>query len=183
MSAEGGGGWNFVRGGMLYLAQADANGHFADLGEAQQQVFDTLSLPGGEAFNRARFAWAPDGEGLAVWDAQWTGTQQPEGFPDDTRVYFGHPGSGFKIGPAQALDEADTAGGDVVQVSLAGGRYLALTVLTQEGSEGGSYGPTAELRLVTRNLGDVPDEVQTFRTDKVWNGPAFYPAILDQEGE
>ena len=101
-------------------------------------------------------------------------------FPDEARVYFGHPGSDFKVGPAQALDEADTADGDVVQVSLAGGRYLALTVVTQEGSEGGSYGPTAELRLVTRNLGDVPDDVQTFGTDKVWNGPAFYPAVLDQ---
>jgi hypothetical protein len=177
-------GWRFARGGMLYLAQPGDDGTFSDLGATDQQIFDTLAIaPGGEAFESARFAWAPDSDGLAVWNALWVGVPQGEGFPDDARVYFGHPGSGFMVGPAQALDEADTAGGDVVQVSLAGGPYLALTMLTEEGSEGGSYGPTAELRLVTRNLGDVPDDVQTFRTDKVWNGPAFYPATLDHEGE
>ena len=139
--------------------------------------------PGGEAFESARFGWAPDGNGLAVWDALWVGTPQGDDFPDDARVYFGHTGSDFTIGPLQALDHEDTAGGDVVQVSLAGGPYLALTVVTQEGSEGGTYGPTAELRLVTRNLGSVPDEVQTLKADKVWNGPAFYPSVLDHNGE
>jgi hypothetical protein len=29
----------------------------------------------------------------------------------------------------------------------------------------------------------VPDDVETFGTDRVWNGPAFYPAVLDHEGE
>jgi hypothetical protein len=178
------GAWTFARGGMLYLAHPDESGSLTDLGGADQQVFDTLAIPpGGEAFGSARFAWAPDGEGLAVWDAQWVGVPQGEGFPDDARVYFGHPGSDFMIGPAQTLDEADTSGGRVVQVSLAGGPYLAITILTEEGSEGGSFGPTAELRLVTRNLGDLADEVQTFATDRVWNGPAFYPAVVDGEGQ
>jgi Putative zinc-finger/WD40-like Beta Propeller Repeat len=184
MTAEGGGGWHFVRGGMLYLADADTEGHFAKLGEAEQQVFDTLAMPpGGEAFESARFGWAPDGNGLAVWDAIWVGAPQIEDFPDEARVYFGHRGSDFTIGPLQALDDDDTAGGDVVQVSLAGGRYLALTIQTEPGSEGGSFGPTAELRLVTRNLGSVPDDVQTVKADKVWNGPAFYPSVLDHSGE
>jgi len=184
MSADGGGGWNFVRGGMLYLARADGDGRFAALGEAEQPIFDTLAIaPGGEAFSRARFSWAPDGDGLAVWDAWWAGVPQAVGFPDEKRVYFGHPLDGTMIGPPQALDAADTRGGQVVQVSLAGGPYLALTVVTQEGSEGGTFGPTAELRLVTRNLGNVPDDVQTFGTDKVWNGPAFYPAVVDGESE
>jgi hypothetical protein len=184
MTADGGAGWHFAHGGMLYLAQSDADGHFVNLGEADQQIFDTLAIPpGGEAFESARFTWAPDGNGLAVWEARWVGTPQGDDFPDEARVYFGHPGSDFLIGPSQALDEGDTAGGNIVQVSLAGGRYLALTVVTAEGSEGGSYGPTAELRLVTRNLGSVPDEVQTYGADKVWNGPAFYPAVLDHDGE
>ena len=184
MSADGGTGWHFARGGMLYLAQARGNGTFANLGEVDEQVFDTLAMPpGGEAFESARFTWAPDGKGLAVWEARWVGTPQGDDFPDEARVYFGHPGSEFRIGPAQALDEADTNGGRVVQVSLAGGQYLAITIVTEPGSEGGTYGPTAELRLVTRNLGDVPDDVQTFGADKVWNGPAFYPAVLDHEGE
>ena len=169
---------------MLYLARADGDGRFAALGEAEQPIFDTLAIaPGGGAFSRARFSWAPDGDGLAVWDAWWAGVPQAVGFPDEKRVYFGHPLDGTMIGPPQALDAADTRGGQVVQVSLAGGPYLALTVVTQEGSEGGTFGPTAELRLVTRNLGNVPDDVQTFGTDKVWNGPAFYPAVVDGESE
>ena len=181
---NGGLGWTFARGGMLYLAQPGEDGTFADLGTADQQIFDTLAIPqGGEAFESARFAWAPDGDGLAVWDARWTGAQQPEGFPDETRVYFGHPSSGTMISDLQALDAEDTAGRDVVSVSLAGGPYLALTVLTEPGAEGGDFGPTAELRLVTRNLGDVKDDVQTFSTDKVWNGPAFYPAVVDGVGQ
>ena len=184
MSAEGGAGWHFAHGGMLYLAQAGVDGSFANLGESDQQVFDTLAMPpGGEAFESARFTWAPDGNGLAVWEARWVGTPQGDDFPDEARVYFGHPGSDFMIGPAQALDRGDTAGGRVVQVSLAGGQYLALTIVTEPGSEGGTYGPTTELRLVTRNLGSVPDEVHTIGADKVWNGPAFYPAVLDHEGE
>ncbi|HEY8180352.1 MAG TPA: zf-HC2 domain-containing protein [Candidatus Limnocylindria bacterium] len=177
-------GWTFTRGGMLYLAQPRQDGTFADLGTADQQIFDTLAIPpGGEAFGSARFVWAPDGDGLAVWDAQWVGAPQEPGFPDETRVYFGHPTTGTMIGSQQALDQTDTAGRDVVHVSLAGGPYLAITVLTQEGSEGGTFGPTAELRLVTRNLGDVKDEVQTFGADKVWNGPAFYPAAVNGEGQ
>lgn len=176
--------WTFARGGMLYLAEAGDDGTFAGLGTEEQQIFDTLAIPpGGEAFASARFAWAPDGDGLAVWDAQWVGVPQEAGFPDETRVYFGHPTSGTMIGAPQVLDLADTSGGHVVQVSLAGGPYLALTVLTVPGAEGGDFGPTAELRLVTRNLGAVPDDVQTVGTDKVWNGPAFYPAVLDHQGE
>lgn len=172
-------GWHFERGGMLYFSHADASGEYSRLGEADEQVFKTLSMPpGGEAFESARFAWAPDGDGFAVWDALWISQGQPEGFPDEQRVYFGHLTTATLIGPDQALDEADTQGQRVVHVALGGGQYLAVTVQTAEGSEGGTYGPSAEMRVVTRNLGNVPDEVQDYGGDRVWVGPAIYPADL-----
>jgi hypothetical protein len=172
------GGWHFARGGMLYAYANNGLGNF-ELAGTDQPVFDTLAIAnGGEAFRSARFAWAPDGDGLAVWDAQWQGIPQPAGFPDANRVYFAHPASGIYIGPDQALDMADTAGGTVVSVALGGGQYLALTVQTAAGSEGGTYGPTAELRIVTRNTGATADAVTTQSADRVWIGPAFYHAVV-----
>jgi hypothetical protein len=168
------GGWHFARGGMPYAYAASLEGEY-DLQGSDLPIFDTLTpAPGGQAFRSARFAWAPDADGFAVWDAQWEGTQQPAGFPDATRVYFGHPLDGVFIGPTQALDAADTAGGTVIDVALAGGQYLALTVQTAAGSEGGAYGPTAEVRVITRNTGDTPDDVSTVAEGGAWIGPAFY---------
>lgn len=169
------GGWHFARGGMPRLYVPSLQGEYGFSPDAGDQLFDTLTIAnGGEAFRSARFAWAPDGDGVAVWDAQWQGVPQPLGFPDQGRVYFGHPLSGVFIGPPQALDEADTAGGTVIGVSLAGGQYLALTVQTAAGSEAGTYGPTAEVRIITRNLGDTPDEIAVLADDGAWIGPAFY---------
>jgi hypothetical protein len=85
------------------------------------------------------------------------------------------------IGAAQALDQMDTAGNRVVHVGLGGGQFLAVTVATAAGAHSGSYGPTAELRVITRNLGDVPDEVETSGQDRVWVGPAVYPAYLSRD--
>jgi putative zinc finger protein len=173
-------GWHFVRGGMLHMVPA-IDGSF-DLGAGGQQVFSTLSIqPNGAAFTSARFEWAPDGDGFAVWDAQWTGTEEGSGFPDPQRVYFGHvgDGSGELITKAQALDAADTQGAlDVVDVALGGGQYLALT-LRMDSYQGNEYLPTANLILVTRQLGATPDEVRAYGSEGVWNGPALYPASLE----
>ena len=170
---------------MLYRTYAGVEGQLLlEGGDPQSQVFDTLQVqPNGEAFESARFAWAPDRDGLAVWDAQWAGVQQPDGFPDAARVYYAHAFTGpGTIGPAQALDAGDTEGSNrLVHVGLGGGQFLALTVVTAPGSEGGTYGPTAELRVITRNLGDVPDEVEPSGQDRVWVGPAVYPAYLPTE--
>jgi hypothetical protein len=185
MTESGGSGWRFDRGGMLYRAYASVEGELLlEGGNPEFQVFDTLQIqPDGAAFESARFSWAPDRDGLAVWDAQWTGVQQPDGFPDPGRVYYAHASTGpGTIGPPQALDAGDTEGGNrVVHVGLGGGQFLALTVATKEGSESGTYGPTAELRLITRNLGDVPDEVDADGQDRVWVGPAVYPAFLSKD--
>jgi hypothetical protein len=171
--------WYFARGGMIYLAVGDLDSGFKDLGDAEQQIFDTLAIaPGGEALSRAKFAWAPDGDGVAVWDAFWTGTPQADGFPDEGRVYFGHPMSGTFIGPGQALDAPDTQGIGVKDVAPGGGQYLAITVSTAPGSEGGTFGPTAELRLVTRHTGQQADEVRQLGSPDTWSGPAFYPPSI-----
>jgi hypothetical protein len=179
-----GGGWHFTRGGMLYRTYAGVEGDLAlEGGHPDFQVFDTLQVqPNGAAFESARFAWAPDRDGLAVWDAQWTGVPQPDGFPDAGRVYYAHAFTGTgTIGPAQALDASDTEGNRVVHVGLGGGQFLAVTVATAAGAHSGAYGPTAELRVITRNLGDVPDKVQTSGQDRVWVGPGVYPAYLPTE--
>jgi hypothetical protein len=180
MTQSDGVGWLFSRGGMLYRSYAGVEGDLSLEPNPELQVFDTLQVqPNGAAFESARFSWAPDRDGLAVWDAQWTGVQQPDGFPDPGRVYYAHADTGpGTIGPLQALDAMDTQGNRVVHVGLGGGQFLAVTVATAAGAHSGAYGPTAELRLVTRNLGDVPDEVETFGQDRVWVGPAVYPAYL-----
>jgi Putative zinc-finger len=181
MTDEGGVGWHFARGGMLYRTYAGVEGDLLlEGGHPEFQVFDTLQIqPNGAAFESARFAWAPDRDGLAVWDARWTGVQQPDGFPDAGRVYYAHAFTGRgTIGPLQALDPGDTEGNRVVHVGLGGGQYLAVTVATEAGAHSGAYGPTAELRVIKRNLGTVPDEVEASGQDRVWVGPGIYPAFL-----
>jgi len=173
-------GWHFIRGGMLYMLPA-VDGHFDLTGDAVQ-VFSSLTIQqNGAAFASARFEWAPDGDGFAVWDAQWNGTEEGTGFPDPQRVYFGHvgDGSGELITAAQALDAADTAGArEVVDVALGGGQYLALTLRT-DATQGNEFAPVANLVLVTRHTGSTPDEVMAYGQDGVWNGPALYPATLE----
>jgi hypothetical protein len=183
MTQADGVGWLFSRGGMLYRTYAGLEGDLLLQPDPDFQVFDTLQVqPNGAAFESARFAWAPDRDGLAVWDARWSGVQQPDGFPDSSRVYYAHASTGpGTIGPLQALDAMDTQGNRVVHVGLGGGQFLAVTVATAAGAHSGAYGPTAELRLVTRNLGDVPDEVETFGQQRVWVGPGVYPAYLSSE--
>lgn len=172
-------GWHFIRGGMLYMLPA-VDGQFDLTGDAPQ-VFSSLTIQqNGAAFASARFEWAPDGDGFAVWDAQWTGTEEGTGFPDPQRIYFGHVGDGGElITAAQALDAADTEGArEVVDVALGGGQYLALTLRT-DAFQGNEFAPVANLVLVTRHTGTTPDEVTAYGQDGVWNGPALYPATIE----
>jgi hypothetical protein len=172
-------GWHFARGGMLYMVPA-VDGSF-DLGGGGEQVFSTLTIQqNGAAFASARFEWAPDGDGFAVWDSQWTGTEQGAGFPDPQRVYFGHvAGGGELITAAQALDVADTQGAlEVVDVALGGGQYLALTLRT-DATQGNEFAPVSNLVLITRHTGATPDDVMDYGEDGVWTGPALYPATLE----
>jgi hypothetical protein len=169
-----GGHWSFSEGAMPWLADVSDNGE-VDFDNARQ-VFSTLA-GGREMFRGASIAWGPDSDAFAVWNAQWTGVPQGDRFPDSTRVYFGHVSKPELITAGQTLDEPDTKDATaIVDVAIAAdGDHLALTVVTAEGAEGGSFGPTAQLRLVTRGYGTDPDKVQIIGEDKVWYGPAVYP--------
>ena len=168
-----GGHWSFSEGAMPWLAEVTNDG--VDFANARQ-VFSTLA-GGREMFRGASIAWGPDSDAFAVWNAQWTGVPQGDRFPDSTRVYFGHLSNPELITAGQTLDEADTKGATTIaDVAIAAdGDHLALTVVTAEGAEGGSFGPTAQLRLVTRGYGTDPDKVEVIGQDKVWYGPAVYP--------
>jgi hypothetical protein len=174
-----GGHWSFSEGGMPWLANIGADGSI-DFANAAP-IFSTLTGTK-EMFQGASVEWGPDSDAFVVWDARWTGVPQGDRFPDSTRVYFGHVRTPGLITPAQALDVPDTAGAQtIVDVALsAGGDDLALTVQTGVGAEGGSYGPTAELRLVTRGYGTDPDKVKVIAADKAWFGPAVYPNATRQ---
>jgi hypothetical protein len=178
--ASGETGWYFNRGGMLYIVPARDGA--ADLDAEGKQVFSTLSIQqNGAAFSTARFEWAPDGDAFAVWAADWAGTEQAPGFPDQRRVYFGHVGDGSTelITAAQALDAADTEGArGVSDVALGGGQYLALTLRVDE-FQGNEFAPVSRLVLVTRQTGTTPDDVRTYGSEGVWNGPALYPSKID----
>jgi hypothetical protein len=173
-------GWYFNQGGMLYIVPAPDGA--ADLDAEGKQVFSTLSIQqNGAAFSTARFEWAPDGDAFAVWAADWAGTEQGPGFPDQHRVYFGHVGDGSTelITAAQALDAADTEGArEVIDVALGGGQYLALTLRVDE-FQGNEFAPVSRLVLVTRQTGTAPDDVRTYGSEGVWNGPALYPSKID----
>jgi hypothetical protein len=171
-----GGHWSFSEGAMPWLANVSPNGQ-VDFANARQ-VFSTLA-GGREMFRGASVTWGPDSDAFAVWNAQWTGVPQGDRFPDSTRVYFGHVSNPELITAGQTLDEADTKDAtDIVDVAIAAdGDHLALTVVLDAGAEGGSFGPTAQLRLVTRGYGTDPDKVEIIGQDKVWYGPAVYPSV------
>jgi dipeptidyl aminopeptidase/acylaminoacyl peptidase len=171
MSTGPDGLWSFARGGMPYLGRADQPGR------GERPLFSTLTPVGGEAFSSARIAWAPDSDGFAVWAAAWTGVGQPEGFPDRGAIYFGHVSKSELITPDQALDAPDLSGAlRVVDVTPAPeSDVLAITVVTDPGSEGGTSLPTSELRLVHRAFGSDPDQVDTLDVGAGgWLGPGFY---------
>jgi hypothetical protein len=171
-----GGHWSFSEGAMPWLADVSDSGE-VDFANARQ-VFSTLA-GGREMFRGASIAWGPDSDAFAVWNAQWTGVPQGDRFPDSNRVYFGHLSNPELITAGQTLDEADTKGANTItDVALAAdGNHLALTVVTAEGAESGAYGPTAQLRLITRGYGSDPDKVEIIGQEKVWNGPAVYAGI------
>ncbi len=170
-----GGHWSFSQGGMPWLAEITGAG--VDFANARQ-VFSTLA-GGREMFRGASITWGPDSDAFAVWNAQWTGVPQGDRFPDSTRVYFGHVSNQELITAAETLDTPDTQGAtSIIDVALAAdGNHLGLTVQTAPGAEGGAYGPSAELRLITRGYGTDPDKVEVIGQGQTWSGPAVYPNI------
>jgi anti-sigma factor RsiW len=154
-------------------------GTSADFGELHFDgvpLFSSLTIVGGEAFAAAQIGWGPDSNAFAVWNAQWTGVQQPEGFPDANRVYFGHLDVPELITPRQALDAANFDGVQrVVDVVIAqDGMTLAVTVQVSPGSEGGEFGAEAEIRVIERGLGQDPDRAEVLKDPGSWVGPGLF---------
>ena len=120
-----------------------------------------------------------------VWDADWTGLNQAsdEGtYPDPARIYFGHATDPGGLTQANALDRDDVPDGwrvEDVKVSPTG-QHLVVMVAAPLAGE--LSVPTADLLLVTRNTGDVADEVEPLSPDDGrWNGPAVFDAYVEVE--
>jgi hypothetical protein len=132
-----------------------------------------------DMFTSAAIVWGPDGDSYAVWDAQWAGTDQgSEGtpYPDPRRVYFGRATDARGLTRGHALDREDIpADGTVVDAKVARtGRHLLLTVRFPVA--GDLSPPRADLLLVTRNTGNVADDVLSlgWEAESGWYGPAAF---------
>ena len=167
----------FVSGGMPYLATIGSDGTPST---DAQQLFSDITLRGPDAFAAARIGWGPDGDAIAVWDAEWTGTPEGADYPSVDRMLLAHAANPGLVTQATALDAGDLGldGGDdrVVDVQLLpDGRHLAITVFRSPGAEGGTYGTFGDLVIVGRNTGAQADEVDTSRNSaEAWNGPGLY---------
>jgi anti-sigma factor RsiW len=175
MQREDGFGWVFVEGGAPQLAQhgtVDGTYRF----DSERPLFSDLTIDQA-AFTSASITWGGDGDAYAVWNTEWAGDSQGiDGqYPDPTRVYFGHATDPRGLTQYHAIDAADIAPGmSVVDVKVSPtGRHLVITA--REPLAGDLDPPRAELLLVKRNTGNVPDEVRVLGSpDDGWIGPAAF---------
>jgi hypothetical protein len=167
-------GWTFAEDGVPYLAEHDIDdGTFAFANE--RKVFTDLPARG-SLFASAAITWSLDGDAYAIWDIAWTGeTSDEQPYPDATRVYFGHATDNRGMTRAHAIDRADIAPELViVDVEVAPtGHHLLITARELPGGIGDP--PRAELWMVTRHTGDVPDESRRQEvSNDGWVGPAVF---------
>jgi hypothetical protein len=168
--------WLFVEGGAPYLSEHDTTDGTL---RSDRGLFGDLTI-GRDAFRSAAISWGEDGDAYALWDAQWTGISQGSGgqYPDARRVYFGRATDPRGLTQAHAIDESDLhPEASVVDVKVSPtGRHLVITALRPTG--GIMDEPRADLLLVERNTGDVPDEVTVLgSSDRGWFGPAAFGRI------
>ncbi len=177
--------WLFSEGGAPQLAEHrivdDADGvHFA----STRPLFSDLIIDQ-DAFESAAIAWGPDSDAYAVWDTQWTGLSQGgnAAYPDPARIYFGHARDPRGLTFDHAIDATDVPEGTgrVVDVKVSPtGRHLLITAARP--FAGDNSPPMADLILVTRNTGDVADEVEFLgRAEEGWFGPAAFDAVDEDE--
>ena len=168
--------WQFSEAGTPWLAENDGDGAGGyEFGQARPLYSDVTI--GREAFNSAAIAWGPDSDAYAVWNAAWTGTSQStEGdYPAQNRVYFGHATDPRGLTQAHAIDEGDLPeDAFVVDVKVSPtGQHLVITAGRPR--PGDLSPPMADLLLITRNTGDVADEVEAIGpADQGWFGPAAF---------
>lgn len=185
MEAGGDGTWAFVEGGEPYLAEHDLRDERYEFGN-ERPLFSDLDEET-DLFSSAAIRWGPDGDAYAVWDTRWTGENEGDDelvYPDPGRVYFGHATDPRGLTRFHAIDRDDLPeDGSVVDVKLSPtGHHLVITV--RRPIDGDLSAPRADLLLVTRNTGDVADEVQPLGwTDQGWFGPAAFDAYVEVDGE
>ncbi len=174
--AKSGDEYVFTEGGGPWLAENRGDGRGGFEFDSSRPLFSDVTLDR-DAFSSAAIAWGPDGDSYAVWDATWTGiSQAPVGdYPDPGRVYLGRATDPRGLTVVHAIDRDDIPSGwSVVDVAVGpSGRHLAITA--RRPLPGDFSAPAASLLLVTRNTGDVPDEVSIIGdADDGWFGPAVY---------
>jgi len=168
--------WAFAEGGAPWLAENVNDGGDGYEFTSSREVFTDLTV-GRDAFTAAAISWAPDSDAFAIWNAEWTGISQGSDgvYPDPRRIYLGRATDPRHVTQSHALDAGDVpADATVVDVKVAGtGRHLAITV--RYPVPGDLSTPEADLLLVTRNTGNVADEVMVLnQTGPGWYGPALY---------
>ena len=166
-------GWVLAENGAPYLAQHDAEGGtFAFSNE--RKVFTDLATEG-LLFASAAITWSLDGDAYAIWDTTWLGDPAADPYADPARVHFGHASDPRGLTRFHVIDRADVDPELViVDVEVAPtGQHLLITARERPGGVGDA--PRAELRLVTRHTGDVPDESEVLEvSDDGWVGPAVF---------
>lgn len=178
--AQSGAEWLFSEGAAPYLAEHQADDGFEFTSE--RDLFSDVTIDR-DAFTSAAIAWGRDGDAYAVWDAMWTGIPQGGGeYPNVNRVYFGHATDPRGLTEFHAIDEGDIPeGARIVDVKVSPtGEHLVITAARPRG--GVLEAPAADLLLVKRNTGAVPDEVSSLGSaDRGWFGPAAFDAITETE--
>ena len=169
--------WLFAEGGAPYLAETGIDDQPRELTN-ERPLFSDVIIDR-DAFTSAAIAWGADSDAYAVWRAEWAGIPQGTGgeYPNINRVYFGHASDPRGLTEIHAIDQANIPeGASVVDVKVPTGRHLAITFRMPIG--GIMDPPTAELILVVRNTGGVPDAITSLPGGDQfgWFGPAAYDA-------
>jgi hypothetical protein len=172
---QSGSEWLFVQGGAPWLAENHPDGESGYDFTESRLLFSDVTIRR-DAFTSAAIAWGPDGDAYAVWNAAWTGV--PNAYPNAQRVYFSHATDARGVTSRHAIDATDIPGGSfVVDVKVSPtGDHLVVTA--GRPSAGIMDPPSADLLLVTRNTGNVSDEVAVIGSaDDGWFGPAGFDAF------
>lgn len=168
--------WLFSEGGTSWLAENTAYSAAGyDFTDARQ-LFSDVTV-GRDGFASAAITWGGDSDAFAVWDVAWTGVPQADGgsYPDRTEVYFGHASDPRGLTRYHAIDDADLpADAFVVDVKVSPtSRHLVITAAHPRA--GLLDPPRADLLLVERNTGSVPDVVRELGSAADgWFGPAAF---------
>ena len=182
MAEVRGGGWVLAEGGAPYLSLHGASGDTFSF-DNERLLFSDVTIDR-DAFTSAEISWGLDGITYAVSEVLWAGVSQSDDeevlYPDPARVYFGHATDPRGLTQAHAIDITDVPeGSTVVDVKVSPtGHHLVITALRPVG--GVLEAPTADLLLITRNTGNVPDVVESLNADEEgWYGPAAFDAYLE----